>query len=123
MEKKEIKRMHHLFTCVGKRELTEAEHLYSIFLSSRKAEEVVQIPDCCILNNPSFLTGFAAFWDSLDKTAEGLSYHGMTVIPQESLRAFQQRVENDPNHQDLSALIDLCSMAMDREQEILHWGM
>ena len=115
--------MHHLFTCVGKKELEEAEHLYSIFLFFRKSEEVVQIPDQYILNNPTFIKGFDTYWDTLENAASGLSYHGMTIIPHESLRFFQQRIENDRYKQNLSSLDKLCSMGIDENLEILHWGM
>ena len=123
MEKKEIKRMHHLFTCVGKKELEEAEHLYSIFLFFRKSEEVVQIPDQYILNNPTFIKGFDTYWDTLENDASGLSYHGMTIFHHESLHFFQQRIENDRYKQNLSSLDKLCSMGIDENLEILHWGM
>ena len=123
MRRKEIKNMHHLFTCVDKKELEGTDHLYSIFLFSRNSEDVVQIPDRLIVNDPTFIYGYETYHDSLSDPSCGLSYYGITIIPFASLSVFQQRLKNDRHMRSLKELIKLCSVALDNNLDILHWGI
>ena len=123
MKQTEIKSMHHLFTCVNQKELEGTDRLYSIFLSSRRSEEVVQVPDRYVVNDQTFLCGFETHWDSLSDLSSGLSYYGTTVIPSSSLLVFRQRLKEDPNASCLKELIQLCSVAMEKGLDLLHWGI
>ena len=123
MNRKEIKPMHHLFTCVDKKELYGTDRLESIFLFNRKLEEVVQIPDDFIVNNPTFLYGYETHWESPHDASCGLCYYGITIIPFESLSTFTQRIQLDQYFRELSSLVKLCSTARNCHLDILHWGM
>ena len=115
--------MHHLFTGVKRSEIETADRLYTIFLNTRNKEDVIQISDEYIINNPSFLSGFRSYWGSFSNYEHGLCYHGFTIIPNESLATVKQIINDDPNVLSLFPLLKLCTKCIEDNELILHWGI
>jgi len=123
MKRQEMQSMHHLFTGVERKEIETTDRLYTIFLNTRNKEDVIQIPDEYIVNNPSYLSGFRSYWGTVSDHEYGLCYHGFTIIPSESLATFKQIINDDPNVLQLMPLLKLCTKCIENNLLILHWGI
>ncbi len=60
------------------------------------------------------------YWHSIDRQKKGLAYHGVSLIPPESLNLFESIVSGKDNLQELQNLV---SRAKSEKKNIIHFGV
>ncbi len=60
------------------------------------------------------------YWHSIDRQEKGLAYHGVSLIPPESLNLFESIVSGKDNLQELQNLV---SRAKSEKKYIIHFGV
>lgn len=66
------------------------------------------------------LKGIKCYWHSIDRPEKGLAYHGVSLIPPESLNLFESIVSGKDNLQKFQNLI---AQAECEKRYIIHFGI
>ena len=127
----------------------------SVMCTLRKGHDVVEVDDEIIIGNPylvylgtykkpQHIPGFKTFLVSFTNEADGLAYHGNTIIPTSSLPKFIRNIELTKKELDSKAyekalarrklkkedclkeldnLIELCQSAIEQNKYVIHFGI
>lgn len=66
------------------------------------------------------LAGISVYWHSLDRPESGLAYHGITLIPPESITEVIEAVRSVP---EMRRLMEMLVMAERERKFVIHFGM
>ena len=82
--------------------------------------DCIAVDDDCVQAVIERLKGIKCYWHSLDRTEVGLAYHGITLIPPESVGEMIEAVK------DVSAMERLKEMLVVAKRErkfVIHFGV
>ncbi len=85
--------------------------------------DIIVIPDEYVINNDVLLKGFQCDWTYIGNTHEGLAYTGISIIRNEQLYSFIQRIDTYKNHPTLSELFEMTYHAIMNNNIIIHYGI
>lgn len=89
-----------------------------------KNKNCVKVSDDIILaNQRDFLSAFKAHWGCIGSVHEGLDYHGITIVLHEDLTQFITVLCKYKERSDIQQLIKLCQIAMEQNEDIIHFGI
>ena len=66
------------------------------------------------------LAGVSAYWHSLDRSESGLVYHGITLIPPESIAEVIEAVKDVP---EMRRLTEMLVVAERKRKFVIHFGV
>ena len=66
------------------------------------------------------LAGVSVYWHSLDRPESGLAYHGITLIPPESIEEVIEAVKDVP---EMRRLMEMLVVAERERKFVIHFGM
>ena len=80
----------------------------------------ISVRDDLILPRCAKLKALKCFWHTLERPGSGLAYHGVTLIPPESLEGFMDILWDEP---ELSELMTLLAKAQQENKYVIHFGI
>lgn len=78
------------------------------------------VEDEALLTILGKLKEMKCYWHSIDRQEKGLTYHGVSLIPPESLELFEMIVSEKDNLKELKNMI---SQAESGQKYIIHFGV
>lgn len=84
----------------------------------------VQLSDDIILNNVDFFSSFSTYWDDFSSSIrQGLNYHGITIITNESLPEFICVLKKYKLNKEVQKLLEFCITSLSSQKDIIHFGI
>jgi len=86
----------------------------------------ISVDDELILRLMESLTTIKTYYHSMNRPEFGLAYHGITLIPPESLPQFRENIlscEKKHRSEQLLALLNVITHAIERRKYLIHFGI
>ena len=82
--------------------------------------DCIAVDDECIQAVIERLKGIKCYWHSLNRPEAGLAYHGITLIPPESIAKVIGAVRDVP---EMSRLMEMLVVAERERKYVIHFGV
>lgn len=99
------------------------EIFFEMQSSTFKVRKCVTVSDKIILNYRDFQSSFKSHWNEVGDIHEGINYYGVTIILNEDIPAFYAMLEKYKIRRDIKRLRSLCRSAMEKGEDIVHFGI
>ena len=82
--------------------------------------DCIAVDDECVQTVIERLKGIKCYWHSLDRPEAGLAYHGITLIPPESIAEVIEAVRDVP---EMRRLMEILVVAERERKFVIHFGV